>query len=61
MAIPASRISIDNVPSWDEDDECDCPGCGVRLRANITGDDDGDFMEAIVTERDTSVTWTVKT
>jgi hypothetical protein len=48
-AIPASdwtRPPFGYGPTWTEDDEADCPGCGVRLRAFLTGDENGEWMEA---------------
>ena len=36
-------------PTWTEDDEADCPGCGEHLRANITGDGEREWIEAIPT------------
>lgn len=48
-AIPASGRDITG-PFWTEEDESDCPGCGRHLRANITGDDEGEWMEAVVVE-----------
>lgn len=38
------------IPTWSEDDETDCPGCGVRLFAFMTGDETGEWMEARVKE-----------
>ena len=53
-AIPASGFSHAQIgygPTWCEDDEATCPGCGLRLRANMTGDGDGcEYMVAIVME-----------
>ena len=38
-------------PTWCEDDEANCPECGKRLRANITGDGgEEDYMEAVFVE-----------
>ncbi len=48
-AIPASgwsRAQIGYGPTWTEDDEADCPGCGIALCAFITGDEGGEWMEA---------------
>ena len=39
-------------PIWCEDDEADCPGCGEHLRANITGDGESEWIEAIPTNED---------
>jgi hypothetical protein len=40
-------------PTWTEDDEATCPGCGRRLRANLTGDDDnGEWMEAVCVDEE---------
>lgn len=49
-ALPASRYTMALEPLWSEDDECDCPNCGVMLGARLTGDDDGDFIVAEVIE-----------
>jgi hypothetical protein len=35
-----------------EHTELDCPGCGVRIRSNVTGDHTGDWWEAEVVEDD---------
>lgn len=48
-AIPASgwcRAQIGYGPTWTEDDEAICPGCGVRCFAFLTGDESGEWMEA---------------
>ena len=49
-AIPASGGIVK--PTWTEDDEADCPGCGEHLRANITGDGESEWMEATPTSED---------
>ena len=33
-------------PTWTEDDEADCARCGAKLVAFLTGDEDGEWMEA---------------
>jgi len=48
-AIPPSAFDKDE-PLWTEGDEADCPGCGEHLRANITGDGEREWIEAIPTE-----------
>lgn len=50
-AIPPSAFSKGE-PMWCEDDEADCPGCGEHLRANITGDGESEWIEAIPTNED---------
>ena len=48
-AIPASGWSHAQIgygPTWTEDDEADCPGCGIALCAFLTGDENGEWMEA---------------
>ena len=35
-----------------EHTERDCPGCGLRLRSNVTGDHTGDWWEAEIVEDD---------
>lgn len=52
-AIPASG-SDDGEPTWCEDDEADCPGCGTRLRGFITGDETGEWITAMEIEPDTA-------
>ncbi len=54
QAIPASEYVWRDMRrgkpygTWCEDDEATCPGCGIRLRANITNDGDGlEYVEAI--------------
>jgi hypothetical protein len=32
--------------TWTEEDEADCPGCGVRCYAFITGNENGEYFEA---------------
>lgn len=53
-AIPASEYRAvfprGFTPLWCEDDEADCPGCGVHLRAHLTGDGEDEWMEALVVE-----------
>lgn len=53
-AIPASGQQFvclgREEPTWTEDDEAECPGCGVPLRANITGDGESEWMEAVTRE-----------
>jgi len=36
------------MPTWTEDDEAFCPGCGVHLVARMTGDSEDEWMEARV-------------
>jgi hypothetical protein len=46
-AIPASGWCRNSYgPTWTEDDQADCPGCGLALRAFLTGDANGEWMEA---------------
>ena len=50
-AVPPSLVD-ERGPAWCEDDEADCPGCGEHLRANITGDGESEWIEAIPTNED---------
>lgn len=51
-AIPASGKHFvclgREIPTWTEDDEAECPGCGVQLVARMTGDSEDEWMEARV-------------
>lgn len=50
-AIPASdydrRIGHLPSPLWNEDDEADCPGCGVHLIARLEGDGEEEWLVAV--------------
>jgi hypothetical protein len=53
-AIPASVIIwATGEGRWTEDDEADCPGCGLHLAARITDDEDDDgipLVKAVVVD-----------
>lgn len=45
-------IASDEEGLFNEDMENPCPGCGEPLRANITGDGEREWIEAICTRED---------